>query len=258
MKKVFSVAIIFLILIPYFTQASSGKSEEEILLYIMDELDGNVIKEDISASEKIIDNFLSVSELDKVGQDVLDSMGMIGEESKLSSKEMEEGYYLKDVIQDEEYHQVSYFGYDSNKNPVTIILTSYINLDENGETFLYINKLKREIFVEDSGIIDEVKSVFLKFNKEVNVTTCFIGEISGKFNEETINKARKSILDLNGTVVDEYKDGNLMSLTGFTDYIDYDILAGEDRINLNIALRYQEYDNKTIIWIGTPIITSGY
>ena len=70
--------------------------------------------------------------------------------------------------------------------------------------------------------------------------------------------AKDSIVKLNGKIVDEYKDENLISLTGFTDYIDYNILAGEDRINLNIALRYYEYDNKTIIWIGTPIITSGY
>ena len=29
-------------------------------------------------------------------------------------------------------------------------------------------------------------------------------------------------------------------------------------MNLNIAIRYNEYEEKTYIWIGTPIITIGY
>lgn len=265
MKKVIVLALILLFLIPYFTQATSSKSEEEILFYIMDSLNGEFLKEDISASEKIIDRFLKISELDKVGQDVLDSMGMVGEERKASSLNLEEEYYIREVNQDEGYNQVGYFGYDINNYPLTVILSSYLNIDGNGETYLYINNIKeisllnkREIFDRNGDIINKVQNIFLKFNKNVNITTCIISEISGKFSEEEINKAKDSILNLNGIIVDEYKDENLISLTGFTDYIDYNILAGKDRINLNIALRYYEYDNKTIIWIGTPIITSGY
>lgn len=265
MKKIFLIAIIFLILIPYFTQASSSQSEEEILFYILDSLDGEFLKEDISASEMIIDSFLSISDLDKIGQDILDYLGMAGEERNELSLDLEEGYYIREVIQDEGYRQVSFFGYDTNNYPLTVILSSYFNIDGNGETYLYINSIKetsifnkKKIFAENSDIINKVKSIFLEFNKGVNITTCLIGEKSGKFDDEEINKARNSILNLNGKIVDEYRDENLISLTGFTDYIDYNILAGEDRINLNIALRYYEYDNKTIIWIGTPIITSGY
>lgn len=265
MKKVIVLALIFLILIPFFTQASSNRSDEEILFYILDSLNGEFLKEDISASEKILDSFLSFSDLEKIGQDVLITLGMIGEERKVSSLGLEEGYYIREVKEDEGYRQVGYFGYDSNNFPLTVILSSYTNIDETGETHLYINNIKdslllnkKEIFDESRDIINKVKSIFLKFNKNVNITTCLIGEISGKFSEEEINKAKDSIVNLNGKIVDEYKDENLISLTGFTDYIDYNILAGEDRINLNVALRYYEYDNKTIVWIGTPIITSGY
>ncbi len=277
MKKILLIAIILLVLIPYFTQASSEKNDEEILLSIMDDLDGKLLETDIGASEKIIDSFLSLSQLDKIGQDLLKPMGMIGEEGKVSSEEIEEAYFIKEVIQDEGYNQLSYFGYDNKRNPLTIILTSYINMDQKGETYLYINTLKKAseslnhpldkkylllnkmgIFDENNDIIDKVKNIYLKFNKEVNVTTCLIGEKSGKFSDEEIYKLRNSMLNLNGKIVDEYKDENLISLTGFTNYIDNNILAGDDRINLNVALTYYEYDNKTIIWIGTPIITSGY
>lgn len=258
MKKILVFALILLITIPYFTQAGSGKGEEEVLLSIMNELDGDFLEADISASEKIMDGFLSVSQLHKIGQDVLDSIGMVGEERNVSSLDLEEGYYIREVIEEEEYNQVSYFGYDQHKNSLIIMLTSYVNGDEKGETFLYVNVTKKEIFEGNSDIINKVKDIFVKYNKEVNITTCLLGELIGKFSEVEIEKLRNSISNLNGEIVDEYSDENLTSLTAFTDYIEHNILAGEDRINLNVALRYYEYDNKTIIWIGTPIITSGY
>lgn len=67
-----------------------------------------------------------------------------------------------------------------------------------------------------------------------------------------------AIYKIKGEIVDKYMDGNLISYTAYTDNIDKKIFAGKDRINLNIALRYNEYDDQTLIWIGTPIITSGY
>ena len=123
---------------------------------------------------------------------------------------------------------------------------------------LSINMNKKEIFVENNDIIDRIQNLFNSFNCNVEITTCILGEFSGKFSEYDINQTMKSIHNINGRIVDAYSDDNLVSLTAYTEYIDDNILAGEDRINLNVALRYSEYDNKTIIWIGTPIITSGY
>ena len=50
----------------------------------------------------------------------------------------------------------------------------------------------------------------------------------------------------------------ITSYTVFTPYIDNYIFFFRKRVNLNLAIRYNEYENRTYIWIGTPIITTGY
>lgn len=258
MKKVLLFVIIILCLLPVLTQASEDLSQEEILLSIMNNLNGDFIEEDISANGKIKEGFLDVKELDNIGQDVIKFIGISGVEKDISEGTPDRACYVKEEISDDGYSQVSYFGYDNNRNTLTIILSSYINIHEQGETYLYINMNKKEIFVENNDIIDRIQKLFNSFNCNVEITTCILGEFSGKFSEYDINQTMKSIHNINGRIVDAYSDDNLVSLTAYTEYIDDNILAGEDRINLNVALRYSEYDNKTIIWIGTPIITSGY
>ena len=93
----------------------------------------------------------------------------------------------------------------------------------------------------------------------VNITTCVIGTFDGyvdlKENEKKVVEAAKMV---KGKIVEEYKEDSLLSFSIFTPYIEEYIYTGSNKMNLNIALRYNEYEDKTYIWIGTPIITIGY
>ncbi|OZV13462.1 hypothetical protein CIW83_04260 [Tissierella sp. P1] len=51
---------------------------------------------------------------------------------------------------------------------------------------------------------------------------------------------------------------SLVSYTAYTPLIESSIFSGEKKVNLNLAIRYNENEDKTYIWIGTPIITTGY
>ena len=260
MKKVILFVIIILCLIPVLTQATETKSQEEILYSVLENLEGKYVEGDISANGLLLENFLNIEELDNLGQKIVKSIGIVGKELKKETDNIGKEYYIKEEINDEGYKQLSYFGFDKNNNPLTIILSSYLTQDQTkGETYLYINLIKKEHFLENNDIIEKINNLFSQYEKNVEFTTCLIGSFNGKFNEKEIEKrSLEAIHSLNGKIVDIYKDEQLISYTAYTDYLDYNILAGEDRINLNIALRYNEYDNETLIWIGTPIITSGY
>ena len=260
MKKVILSVIIILCLIPVLTQATETKNQEEILFNVLENIEGEYVEGDISANGLLIEKFLNVQELDNLGREVVKSIGMEGKELEKKSDNIDKQNYIKEVIDDEGYKQINYFGYDKNNNPLTIILSSYFTQDQTkGETYLYINLIKREHFLENNDIIEKINNLFTEYDKNVEFTTCLIGSFSGKFNEQQIDeKCKNAIEQLNGKIVDIYKDEQLLSYTAYTDYLEQNILAGEDRINLNIALRYNEYDNETLIWIGTPIITSGY
>ncbi len=61
-----------------------------------------------------------------------------------------------------------------------------------------------------------------------------------------------------GKVIEKYRDQQVLSFSIFTPYIEQYIYTGREKMNLNIVIRYNEYENKSYIWIGTPIITIGY
>lgn len=260
MKKVLLFVIIIFCSIPILTQAKDIKSQEEVLLSVLDTIGGEFIEGEISANGLLIEKFLSIEELDKLGQETITTMGLVGIEKNLESDFLEKNYYIKQNINDEDYKQINYFGFDKDNNPLTIILSSYVSSDENiGETYLYINLIKEEHFISNNDIINKVENIFEKYKNNVEITSCIIGSFNGKFSEKDVEiKSINAINNVNGKIVDVYKDEQLISYTAYTDSIDNNILAGDEKINLNIALRYNDFDDQTLIWIGTPIITSGY
>jgi len=260
MKKVVLFVIIIFCLIPMLTQAKDIKSQEEVLLSILDTIGGEYIEGEISANGLLMEKFLSREELDKHGQVIIKDIGLVGIEKNLNSDFIEKNYYVKEEINDKDYKQINYFGFDNDNNPLTIILSSYLDKDLNsGETYLYINLIKEEHFISNNDIINRIENIFKKYENKVEITSCIIGSFSGKFSEKDVEiKSIDAISNVNGKIVDVYKDEQLISYTAYTDSIDNNILAGDDKINLNLALRYNDFDDQTLIWIGTPIITSGY
>lgn len=259
MKKIILFVIILLCLVPILTQAVDKQNQDVLLLSILDTIGGEYLEGDISANGLLFEEFLDEKELNFIGENIIKSIGLVGKETGINTYEHDE-YYIKEAILDEEYKQLNYFGYDKDKNPLTIILSSYINEEKTkGETYLYINLIKKEQFFGINDIICRIENIFLSYDKKAEITTCLIGGFDGKFIENEVEERFiNAIHNVNGKIVDVYKDQQMISYTAYTDYIENNILAGKDRINLNVAIRYNEYDNNTLIWIGTPIITSGY
>ncbi|WFA08689.1 YwmB family TATA-box binding protein [Tissierella sp. Yu-01] len=259
MKKGILFVIIFICLLPILTSAKDLDNENDILLSMLNHMGGHYLEEDFSANGILMDKFLSEEELDNLGNDLVKYFGLLGQEGAKNT-ELSADSYVKEKIIDDSYRQINYFGFDKSSNPLTIIISSYLNEETgNGQTYLYINLIKKEQFNKINDIMIGVKNLFEKYERNVEITTCLIGYIDGKLSKTEINDiSLKSLHNLSCKIVDEYEDSQLVSYTAYTESIEDYILAGDDRINLNVALRYNEYDNQTLIWIGTPIITSGY
>lgn len=151
MKKVILFVVIILCLLPLLTKAESNIGEEGVLLSILETLGGDFDEGDISANGIITEEFLSFNELKDLGQDVVNQFGKY----KVNIIDSEE-------IDNLDYRQINIYLFDNNKNPLTIIVSSYSDLNEdNGKTYLYINYIKRENFVEINDIIRGIKNIYL-------------------------------------------------------------------------------------------------
>jgi len=259
MRKFIITAILILLLIPIFTEAENKTTDLDTLHSIMNSFDGKFMEADISANGIIAKKYLENDQLEELAVDIREDLGLLGLEGDLNQIP-DEDYYIRQIIDDEEYKQSAYFGYDKDGNEITFILSSYINSeDHDGETYLYINHLKRDNSNDKNDIIDIVKNIFARYDEKAEITTCLIGTLDGKLSEKDIEeKVTKILKKLDGNIVDEYKDDYLVSYTAYTDTIEDSILVGNENINLNIALRYNDFKDMTLIWIGTPIISSGY
>ncbi len=64
---------------------------------------------------------------------------------------------------------------------------------------------------------------------------------------------------MNAEEIDRVKNENMISVTAYSKLLDKNYLEYlGNKINLNIGIRYSEDDDKTLIYIATPIIKLDY
>ena len=64
---------------------------------------------------------------------------------------------------------------------------------------------------------------------------------------------------MNAKEIDKIRNNNYISVTAYSNLLkENDLEYLENKINLNIGIRYSEDDDKTLIYIATPIIKLDY
>lgn len=246
MKKILLFAIIISLLIPILTLAEKGYQEDEILLSILNDLGGELEEGETSINGVLLKEFLEKDRLNSLVNKLL---------SKLEIQELD-----REEIYGEAYSQINLYSYDSYKNPITMIISSYSD-EASGmnETYLYLNLINKEHFLTNNDIIVMIENIFKEYNSFMEMTTSMLGYIDGNvWNTGIERKALKALRKYKGETVESFRDINLLSYTAYTPYIVNNITIDKKKININLAIRYNDYEDRTFIWIGTPIITSGY
>ncbi len=262
MKKV-SVIVGFILILFVFSSCGGSQSQgENLLIEMTEEIGANFVEMDINFGGKLNDSFTQIRDIKIVGEKLKDEMGIVGEKLDKSIDVIDEktSGYIEKIVEEENYNQYTIWGMDEMSDPITIIITSYRD-DETGfeETSVFIDLIINTKHDRMHQIIEE-KSEILKTNGiEAEITTCIVGNFPGKLSSDIINdKIRMTIEKINGKIIEDYYDENLASVSAYSPLIDRYIFIGNKKMNFNVAMRYNEYEDATYIWIGTPIIATGY
>ena len=265
MKKLILFAIILSLLIPTITMAGKKYNEEDILQGILQRLEGEFKEGDLNMGGILLDRLISKEEMEDISKKVINELGITGVEidpyiDDVDITEEEGKYFIKQYTEEFESRHLIVYGYDINKNMIEFTIASYSSPDcTQEETTLFINLIKHKQNFSINGIIEKVTSIFKSYGKPLETTTCIIGTLEGKVSGKELKKdAAKSVMKYKGKIVEEYIDESIVSYTAYTPLIESSIFSGDKKVNLNLAVRYNEYEDKTYIWIGTPIITIGY
>ncbi|HZJ58321.1 MAG TPA: YwmB family TATA-box binding protein [Clostridia bacterium] len=148
--------------------------------------------------------------------------------------------------------------------------TMEINLQGNGKNGLkydiiivggknahmIINVLSNDRFVDSQIVTNQLDEYFHSINTIPRITTTFVGDLQGELNAgQRQTLVRSLIRGLKGSAIQSMVDDRLISIAGYSPMVETSPMDG---INFQIASRYNEYMDKTYLWIGTPVITTEY
>ncbi|QQY79174.1 TATA-box binding protein [Keratinibaculum paraultunense] len=248
-KCLILLGIVIFLSIPIVSLSKGNIEEENLLMEILRDLGGNFVEGDVDIGGVIIEDFVGKEDLKHIGDGIIE---------ELEINNLDEQNYWEEWVEEKGFIQLIVQGYDNDKNQLTFTLSSYKDEDIK-ETSLFINLIKREQFVEINDIIEKIEKIFYNYDKPISITTCIVGTFNDnlKLNERE-NMILKGVKNYKGKIIEKYKDQEILSFSIYTPYIEDYIYTGSNKMNLNIAIRYDEEEGKSYIWIGTPIITIGY
>ena len=138
---------------------------------------------------------------------------------------------------------------------------SIIGIKRNSkESYIIVDILENKVYKSIVDIYTILENTLDKYTSQVDINTCISGEYTKKLKMNKYDDILEKILyNMNAEQIDRVEEENFVSITAYSK-----ILHGNDlkylgnKINLNIGMRYSEDDEKTLIYIATPIIKLDY
>lgn len=237
---IFLILMMMGILISFADTKSKNEYNELIRTFINTEAKFNFYN--IKANGSINYN-ISKEEMVDMCTEILNNLGL--EESDLAWEEIwnkdEKQIHLNGKIEDES---------------ISII---FIKKNDE-EAHIMVDILQNKVYKNIVGVYTVLENTLEKFAINADINTCISGEYSEKLHLSKCDDILTKILyNMNAQEVDRIQEENFISVTA-----DSKILQGNDleylgnNINLNIGMRYSEDEDKTLIYIATPIIKLDY
>lgn len=105
----------------------------------------------------------------------------------------------------------------------------------------------------------KVEAVFRKFGISPKVNSCITGSFDGKLSYQEMNDISRFVFEgVKARKVEGLNDKNLISVSAYSPQISNYIKVSGKKVNLNLALRYNSFEDRTYIWLATPVITIEY
>ncbi len=106
---------------------------------------------------------------------------------------------------------------------------------------------------------DKIEGVFAKFGLKPTVNTCITGTYEGYLQDSQLERICRKILDDSAAKkVDSMRQENIISVSAFSPMIEDRLSIDGRDINLSLAIRYNKIENKTYLWVATPVVNTEY
>lgn len=106
---------------------------------------------------------------------------------------------------------------------------------------------------------ETIKQAFKKNNIVSNESLCLVGSFDGKLEGAELEEVKNKIFNASQAIkVDYAEDDKYFSVSAYSPLADNYIKVDGKKVNMNLAIRYSSYEDKTYIWLATPVIKVEY
>ena len=149
--------------------------------------------------------------------------------------------------------------YIQSKNEDTSV--SIVGIKKSSsESYIMVDILNNKVYKNIVDIYAILEDYLNKYSQDVEIYTCIAGEYGKKLQDDKYDDILNKILyNMNAKVIEKVQEENFLSVSAYTKLLKENYLESfGNKINLNIGIRYSENDEKTLIYIATPIIKLDY
>ncbi|MGM9531309.1 YwmB family TATA-box binding protein [Intestinibacter sp.] len=163
---------------------------------------------------------------------------------------------------------------DTNKMNVKIQQSEiYVNYNEQNtsisviayqksskESYIIVDILNNKVYKNIENIYLRLENELKKYSSDVKINICIAGEYTKKLQKGKINDIlQKMLYNMYAEKIDSIEEENFLSVNAYSKLLNENNLKYLNRkMNLNIGIRYSEDNDRTMIYIATPIIKIDY
>ncbi|MEA4847697.1 MAG: YwmB family TATA-box binding protein [Clostridiaceae bacterium] len=247
-KKILLFIVCALFSVGSFDAAESppeALTEEEALVTSFESTGAEVMESTISCWTKLNSKFLDIEQVEAKMKEMLNRI------------DPDKATVVKNAESDGQLNKIVVYGFKGNRT-YSIAIES-VKQEVAGETYIVIDvsmdRSYRELAAERQNIIDAIR----RPESSMNFSSCIIGTYKGRMEEKDAdNKSRTALQSINARKVESIENEELKSISAFSNSVGGYVISDAARVNVQLAMRYSSYDDKTYIWIGTPLIPMGY
>ena len=243
-------AIIFLVILSLGimrTVPAAGSGEP--LRNAMEATGAKVEEFSVNAWVKLPSGKLNDDQLADMVQQVMSQLGVNPEDYQLIHQQRNNNMIVQTEVINQNFHALV----------IAQVVPGGINSSEF-EGYLVVNieaKAEENLCIRHTQ--EKIANITNNFGPAPQISTCLIGWLDGKLGAGEWHKLLSdAFMVIDAMIIDKLETEHFVSYTGFTSEITDWLQVGGKKINLNMAMRYSQYDNRTYVTIGSPIITREY
>lgn len=203
-----------------------------------------MIVNDLYFFARASDDYNTVNELSKVCEDVF--------------KTLEISQYSKNTNSSDNLAKKEMHGTTADGVKVSAMASIVGNKSGNRDKYITIDATEAG---DGKALLlrEKIEGVFTKYRLKAEINSCITGTYEGDLSDNQLESiCRKILNESSAKKIDSFRQQNEISVSAFSPLISDKLRVGGKNVNLGIAFRYNKLENRTYLWVATPVVNAEY